>query len=409
MRSIALDILQKVLYKNAYANIALRQALAVALPRDRAFITDLVQTTIRNLLLIDEIINYFAKTIDVNPTVYNIIRLAVCQIRFMERTPNHAAVDEAVKLVKTSGFAYVAKYVNWLLRTICREPNKPEPKNIYSYPEWLEKSINTWLGDDAKTFFINSHKPPNITIFTNTLKCTPQELEQILQKTGIETIALQDGFFAVSNTGDIASLPAFKNGLFFVMDSAAILPVKALDLKTNCSFLDMTAAPGGKSFVAAILMNDNINIQAYDCHKHKIKLINDSAKRLGIKSIKAILKDSTELDENLINSFDCVLVDAPCSGFGTLRKHPEIKYKKIDISELAKLQYTLLSIAEKYVKSGGVLVYSTCTVSKTENKDVVQKFLENHNNINESYSTQILPNIYQDGFFIAKFIKKVRS
>ena len=410
MRSIAIDILDKVLYKNAYTNIALRQALAntSSEPRDRAFITDLVQTTMRNLLLIDEIIKYFAKTINVEPTVYNIIRLAVCQIRFMDKVPSHAAVDEAVKLTKVRGFGYVSKYVNWLLREICREPNKPKTDNPYSYPKWLFDCINTWLGSDAEKFFINSHKPPSVTIFTNTLKCTPVELESILKKAGIETVSLQDGFFAISNTGDITKLSAFKNGMFFVMDPAAVLAVKALDLQPGCRLIDMTAAPGGKSFAASVLMNDNINIYSFDCHEHKVGLIKQGAKRLGITSIIAEVRDSTVIDESLINSADCVLVDAPCSGLGTLRKHPEIKYRKTekDIIEIAKLQYNLLSAAEKYVRPGGILVYSTCTVSKTENKDVVHAFLENHSKMCEVYSVQTLPDIYQDGFFVSQMIKK---
>jgi len=423
-RAIAISILSEVLESGAYANIALRKALAKesdSLPRARAFITELVNETLRNLLLIDHVINAFSKTpLDrMKPFIRNLLRVSVCQLRHMEKIPDRAAVNEAVVLAKAFGFTNLSGFVNGVLRNISRQPENPAlppPDSIkglalrYSYPEWIISELTNSLGEEqAGAFCQNSHLPPPITIHVNTYKTSVENLVQSLNSEGVEARCIEHPFLALTHTGDISKLASFQEGLFFVMDPGAIAAVNELAPKPGQKIMDMCAAPGGKSFAMACIMGNVGKIIAYDIHPHRVELVNQTRRRLGLSIIEAGVGDGLIFDPALESSADSVLLDVPCSGLGTLRKHPEIKYTRehSDIRELAEKQQQMLANAAKYIKPGGTLVYCTCTVCKEENSDNIGRFLAENTNFTLENSRQLLPNTNNDGFFVAKLARTV--
>ena len=452
-RSIAIVVLSEVLDNSAFANIALRKALAETEldARSRAFVTELVNETLRNLLHIDYIVNTFSKTHTdkMKPFIRNLLRISVCQLRKMEKIPAHAAINEAVALTRAHGFQNLTGFVNGVLRSVDREKDKPyiSSANLalqFSYPKWLIKSISTWLGDaQVRNFCEYSHMPPPVIVFINTAKTSSQKLVHDLQAEGVDTETISDSnknFLMLRQPGDISKLQTFQNGHFFVIDPGAFLAVNMLTSWNNSeenrlpsneqmaneqmtthplmhysvnieqpipTIIDMCAAPGGKSFAIACAMQNKCRILSQDIHPHRIELIRQTAKRLGLTAVTPTLQDATVLNPSLIESADAVLLDAPCSGFGTIRKHPEIKYTrtKSDVQTLAKIQEKMLQTAAHYVKLGGTLVYCTCTIATEENMNNITKFLTAHPNFSLANATQILPSKTQDGFFAAKLIK----
>ena len=413
-RAIAVSVLTDVLDSGAYANIALRKTLAEVNidPRARAFVTDLVNETLRNLIQIDYTINNFSKTpVDkMKPFIRNLLRISVCQIKFMDKIPDRAAVNEAVVLTKAFGFTNLSGFVNAVLRNISREkPDKIKSLSLkYSYPKWIMEKLNIWLGEEnVQSFCENSHQPPPLIILANTYKTTPNDLTQKLEAEDIDVIPLEPDnhspFLILRQAGDITRLSAFKEGLFSVMDPGAMRAVKALDPQPGQTIIDLCAAPGGKSFAAACLMKNKGKILSYDIHPHRVELISQTRKRLGLSIVAPFVKDVTIFEPALEAIADAVLLDAPCSGFGTIRKHPEIKYTRHpqDIKDLAKLQKEMLTVAARYVKPGGKLVYCTCTITNEENADNIKYFLQTHPNYKLVSEQQILPSPTSDAFYIA--------
>ena len=409
-RQVAVLVLIEILEKNAYANIALRKALADSNldARSRAFVTDMVNETMRNLLQIDYILGEFSKTPveKMKPFIRNLLRLSVCQIRFMEEIPDRAAVNEAVLLSKTHGFGNLSGFVNGILRNISRA-EKIEPTDLaikYSYPKWLMDKIIEWLGmEDAEIFVKNSHNPPPVVVLANTYKTSQENLAEALQKEGVESTMLENNFLVLHKPGDISKLESFKQGLFFVMDKGANHAVEALSPQPGQTIIDMCAAPGGKSFATACKMQNTGTILAFDIHQHRVELISQTAKKLGLSIISPEIKDSTIFDPQLAAIADAVLLDAPCSGLGTIRKHPEIKYTRQmqDILDLVKTQKELICTAAKYVKPGGKLVYCTCTIAKEENENIIEYLLSKFPQFKLVSSKQILPSEESDAFFVA--------
>jgi len=442
-RAVAVSILSEILESGAYANIALRKTLPQTGldSRDRAFVTELVNETLRNLLSIDHVLNHFSKlpVAQMKPFIRNLLRMSVCQIRHIEKTPDSAAVNEAVILAKTHGYAGLSGFVNGVLRTIVRQPDTPpmpspgSPEYLarrYSYPNWLAKRLVKWLGaEEASHFCQYSHLPPPVTIFANTHKTTISALSESLQQEGVECASLNtdspqlNNFLTIRNTGDISRLTAFREGHFIVMDPGAIFAVEAMALTPGQTVIDLCAAPGGKSFAAACHMGNTGRVHAFDIHPHRTELIKETIKRLGLTSVAPETKDAIIHDTTLNATADAVLLDAPCSGLGTIRKRPEIKYNRTpeDIKDLAEKQRQMLAVAANYVKPGGVLVYSTCTIAREENIDNIHWFSQNHpfemrplilpqsnemRFIEEDNCIQILPGPVNDGFFIAAMVKK---
>lgn len=352
----------------------------------------------------------------------------------MDKVPDNAAVNESVKLSKKLRAFSSSGFINAVLRNIVRNDKKyslPDKNDNflsylsvrYSCPKEI---VATWINDYGKANTIKILKSlcgrPPLTIRTNTLKTSKKELINDLKKQEIKVteIPFLDNALNIENTGSIEKMPQYQHGDFYIQDCASQLCCEILNAQPGDKLCDICAAPGGKSFYCAIKMNNIGTINSYDIFEHKIKLINDMAQHLGITCISAKIRDASDKSENLP---DCnrLLCDVPCSGLGIIRRKPEIRYKKdINIDLLTKLQYSILCENAEKVSIGSVIVYSTCTLNKKENNNIVQRFLNEHKDFapepivlpkgierfvdEEENVFTILPFRYNtDGFFIAKF------
>ncbi len=431
-------------FDKGFGNIVLKDALSRHKEMSRvqkAFVTEVVNGTFRNLIRIDYVIGRFStvKVKKMRPYVLNVLRISVYQLMFMDRVPDSAVCNEAVKLIKKKGFTNLGGFVNGVLRNIARSLDKipyPDEKKdpvsylsvMYSYPtEIIEYWLETFSYDEVLKMCAENLKTPKVSAAVNTLKTDEKGLIKAFKEDNIGSVRAKigEGILNVSKTSDISESAAFKQGLFHIMDQSAYLCIKLLDPKKGERILDVCAAPGGKSFLAAYLMENTGEIVSRDIYKHKLRLVQNVAKRLGIDIIKPELFDAAQYKPEDKVAFDRVLVDAPCSGLGLLKKKPDIKYNKTleDIEALVELQKKILTAAQEYVKPGGVLAYSTCTVSKKENEDIRDWFLKEFDfdccdisslvpkggeapTLKEGY-INITPYMWGgDGFFAAKFIKR---
>lgn len=437
-REIAVFILMDIFNERAYNNIILRKTLnshSELTPVQKAFITELVNGTLRNLINIDYIIDKFSKTktLKMKPFILNNIRIAVYQIIYMDKIPVSAACNEAVKLAKKRSFASLSGFVNGVLRSIARGKDSIEyPSDKvkalgikYSYPQWImEYWLEEMTEDEIEKICRAFSEPPVISICVNTTKTDKYELKDRLLKEGIQadTDTVSDNSLYIYKTSNIAESKCYKEGLFHIMDESSMLAVQIMSPEKNSVVADLCAAPGGKSFAAAELMENTGVVYSRDIYEHKVRLIKEGAERLGLTVIKAEIKDAEKSDPNL--KADYVIADVPCSGFGLVRKKPDIKYNKTydDIEELVKIQRRILKAAADSVKEGGVLIYSTCTISHKENIENVKwfcgeygfkceditKYLPKGTNCKTADKgyIQILPYMWgTDGFFVARMRK----
>lgn len=438
-RQIALNIITDVIDNNAYNNLALKKALSQndsITTTDKAFITEIVNGSLRNIIYIDYIIEQFSNVKKIKPLLLNLLRISVYQIKFMDKVPDFAICNEAVSIAKKRGYSKLSGFVNGMLRNIIRNKDnislpdeQKQPLNylstLYSYPKWIiQKWLDSYDYDFVKQMCIKNNTNPDITICVNRLKTDCTKLKNSLEQKGIEVL---DGIYSnyalhLSKTSDISNLNEYNEGYFHVQDESSILAVNILDPKEGEYIIDVCAAPGGKSLICAEKMNNIGTIKSRDIYEHKLKLISDGAKRLGIDIIQTQNIDATVLDSDSIKKADRVLVDAPCSGLGMVRKRADIKLKKKseDIQALQQLQRKILTVASEYVKLDGILVYSTCTISKEENEDNINWFIKNFpfelENINPLLPKQLegslgyiqlYPHIHDtDGFFIARMRRK---
>jgi len=437
-REVAFATLKEILDGDAYTNVALRRVLATQThlnPTQRAFVTELVSGVMRNLLLLDHTISAFSKT-PINrmkPAILHILRMSVYQIKFMSKVPTHSACDEAVKMAKKMGLGGLSGFVNGVLRNVARSEGLPplpcEKADLTAYlsvkhstQPWIVQHFLDELGaNDTKVMLENVGNPPKITVCVNTNKTTVGDLTRILEVEGVTvTPATLPNMLTLSKTADIAGLPSFKQGLYHVMDEAAALAIRCVKPALDAQIIDLCAAPGGKSFLSAYLAGQTAKILACDIHDHKIKLLQDGAKRLGIENFTAEQADARKHRPELVNTADLMILDMPCSGLGTLRRKPDIKLNKQpeSIADLAVLSREIVTASWQYVKVGGKILFSTCTIANAENIDNFKWMLENFplkpvdispNLPSEvDFATakqgyiQLLPqNLNTDGFFIA--------
>jgi 16S rRNA (cytosine967-C5)-methyltransferase len=415
-RSIAAAVLQQVTDEGAYANIALRAAFLASdlSKRDRAFVTEIVNESVRNLIYIDHVADAHARTkiADMQPLVRAVVRTALCQILVLSRVPSRAAIHEAVEIIKQARMGKLAGFVNGVLRSIIRNKkwkNPPEgnPALRYSYPPWLYGKLQAALGDGLPSFLAHSHTPPQLTILTNTLRTTREKLAVELEAEGIASAPVSAGMLALTAPGDLTRLPQWRDGHFLVLDPGAMHAVQALNMRPGEILLDLCAAPGGKSFAAAIAMENRGQIHSLDIHPHKIDLLRDGAARLGLGIICPAISDAL-VPNPALPLADAVLLDAPCSGFGTLRRHPEIKYNRrpADIPALAATQLQMLTAAAAYVKPGGRLIYCTCTITPEENQDIITKFSIQSPHFSIQNSQLHLTTPHSSAFFTATLTSK---
>lgn len=431
-RDIAYNILYEINNNKAYSNIIINKKVNKLDKKDDSFIRELVYGVIENKIYLDYIISKFSKIKlkKISPVIKEILRLGIYQIIFLDKVPDSAACNESVKLTKKYSHKGTYGFVNGTLRNIARNKNKIElPDNEknpveylsikFSHPEWL---VKRWLKNYGYNFTKElcqcNNSKPDFIIRTNTLKISREDLIKKLEIKDFvvsKTIYANDGIL-IKNPSKITDIEEYKKGLFTIQDESSMLVAQIMDPKEGSFIVDLCSAPGGKATHIAQIMNNNGKVISRDIHKHKLKLIIDNTKRLGINIIDTEHSDALKLDNALVDKVDYCLVDAPCSGFGIIRRKPEIKYNKTedDITEINKIQYSILENASKYVKKGGVIIYSTCTIEKEENRNLIEKFLKNNTLFTLEKTGSILekdkegiielyPNIHgTDGFFIAK-------
>ncbi len=402
-----------------------------------SFLSALTYGVLERKILLDYIIEQYSSISfsKIDKDTLSVLRLGIYQLCFMDKVPNTAAVNESVKLAKSLKLFRSSGFINAILRNITRNdckytlPNSEDKIRYfsvkYSCPEDLVKSFITSYGEDtAETILKSFENRPQLTIRVNTLKTTKQELIKSLEKKGIEVeeIPYLSNALSIRKSGAIEKTEEYKRGLFYVQDASSQLCCEILDAKENDILCDVCSAPGGKSFYSAIKMGNIGTIHSFDIHNHKIKLIDDMAQHLGINIIDASIRDASDKNA-ILPSCNKLLCDVPCSGFGIIRRKPEIRYKKdINIDLLPQLQYSILCSNCEKIPTGSTVVYSTCTLNNKENKDIVEKFLSAHKNfepvsismpenishlIDEPpYMLTIIPGVYNsDGFFISKFMK----
>ena len=437
-REAALLVLERCRRQQAFSDALLGSVMQVAGldERDRALCTRLCYGVLQNQALCDFYIDHYAaKAQKLEPKLRDILRLSVYQILFLDKIPVHAAVSEGVALCTKSNLDRAKGLANAVLRRIAEHRERlPEiPKDDfttylsikYSTPAALvERLLKDFDSDFTEGFLRASNAPAPLTVQINTLKTTTEMLCASLMEKGVavEPDPLLGDALTLSGVGDLGALPEHRDGFFYVQDTAARLAVLTAAPKAGEKLLDACAAPGGKSFAAALAMCNRGNILSCDLHENKLGRIREGAERLGISIIYTTAMNATQPDMSLYEAFDLVLADVPCSGLGVIRKKPDIRYK--DVSALAGLheaQLAILNGLAPCVKPGGALLYSTCTVLRAENEDVVDAFLTAHPDFTpEGFSLpapigrieggrlSLYPHIHgTDGFFICKLRKRL--
>lgn len=431
-RKTTVRLLTKLENNSSYSNILLDDGLKNSdlSPQDKKFASALFYGVLERRLTLDEIINsHLNKPSDkISAEVRNILRVGLYQLIFMDSVPDSAAVDECVKLAKKNRNPAVAGFVNGLLRAFIREDKKLPVRKTkverlsleYSCPLWLvQKWLNEYGEKTALALLQTSIGQAPISVKANTLKMPLEDIISALQSDGFgcEIIPYAEDCLKICGTGSVEYTDAYKNGLIHVQDLSSQLCCAALCPQQGDTVFDICAAPGGKSFTIAELMKNKGEVYSFDLHENRVRLIRKGSERLGLTIIKAETNDGKKFNENMPMA-DKVLCDVPCSGLGVIRRKPEIKYKKPeDFENLPKVQYDILDMSSRYVKTGGTLIYSTCTCSKAENDAVADKFLKNHPEFccaalpqdifgNNEFKVTITPDKFgSDGFFIAKFVR----
>lgn len=434
-RKFVLKLLLKMSSNSAYSNIILDEALqrSTLSPQDKKFASALFYGVLERQLTLDVIIKkYCNKPLSkLSDEIRQILRMGIYQLCYMDSVPESAAVNESVILAKKNINQSAPGFVNAVLRSFIRDDlqlplsdNKIENLSLeYSCPQWL---VQKWLkeyGDRcAETMLYTSVGRAPVNIRVNTTKITSDELIEELEKEEIiaEKSDIIENCLVIKTGASVASSNAYKSGYFHVQDISSQLCCKALNVQKGETVLDVCSAPGGKTFTLAEIMENYGSLLAFDLHENRVQLIWKGAKKLGLSCIKAKVNDGKIFNEK-IPIADKILCDVPCSGLGVIRRKPEIKYKsRDDFERLPDVQYDILCTSSEYLKVGGELVYSTCTLSKAENDEVIDKFLNEHKDFEKvnilpeyekpfgSYKATISPDFCNsDGFFIAK-IKRVR-
>lgn len=436
-REIAYKVLLDIEKNKNYSNMAINKHFKdVKLSnQDRGLATEIIYGVIENKYYIDYMIDKLSKVKTNKMEIYvkTLLRMGIYQIMFLNSISDYAAVNETVNLAKKKN-SKVSGFINGILRNVIRQKETIGSIKVkddidylaikYSYDKWM---IRNWMIHFGREFTeelleANSQRP-SIYLRTNTLKITRDELIEKLEKQNIKAskVNVVDEAIKVENLKDIENNSLYKEGLFTVQDISSMLVGKVMNPKENSFVLDVCSAPGGKTTHMATLMNNTGQVVSRDIYEHKLKLIKASCKRLNLTNVDVEEYDAMKMDKDSIGKFDYVLADVPCSGLGIIRRKPEIKYKeKEEFRDLPPIQKKILENASKYVKKGGTLIYSTCTIQDSENIDVINEFLQKNKNfelapideVNVDLDNQekgymkIYPNVHEiDGFFISKLIR----
>ena len=466
-RAVVLDILIDVLEHGGFSHQTIYRLLNEEgfTSKERAFAVRLARGTIENALLLDDCIDQVSKTPvrKMKPLVRNVLREAVYQIRFMDNVPDSAAVNEAVKLMRKRGLSQLSGFVNGVLRGYLRARDagkEPQPRTDearYSTPQWILDLWQESYPSEMKSILEGLNQKPDLTIAVNTRKISAEDLISRLREEGVEaelleteqveaelleieqfcTVTGQPGSksegpggrqksssldkIRLNSSVDLERLPEFKEGLFYVQDLSSMLPAEAVmenlsqaddqgsskqtDTHAPLTVIDLCSAPGGKSINMSLLLGENANIISRDQSEEKIGKIRENAARLGISNIHPQVWDGTKTDPDMIGKADVILADLPCSGLGVFNRKPDIKYRvnEKDLQELQNLQREILTASLPYLKDGGLLVYSTCTVNPGENQENRDWILREAPHLSLIEDRQVFASARQDGFYVAVF------
>lgn len=424
-RALVLEILLEV-EKGEKSHIILRQVLEkyqYLSKQERAFLTRVTEGTIERKIELDYIINQFSKvkTNKMKPVIRNILRLSVYQMKYMDQVPDSAACNEAVKLALKKGFGSLRGFVNGVLRNISRNLEQvvyPEENNLlqhlsvkYSMPEWI---VNLWLSDYGKEKTVEILKgfylEKPTTIRVNEDQISKEELVKKLEAEGVQVEAhsMVKSALMISGYDYLGALSAFRDGDFQVQDASSIQVAEAAEIKKGDYVIDVCAAPGGKALHAAQILAGTGHVEARDLTEYKVGLIQSNIERMGFVNVEARKQDALVLTEDSVEKADVVIADLPCSGLGVLAKKTDLKYKMTEDAEaeVAELQRQVLSVVHQYVKPGGTLIYSTCTICKKENEENTKWFADTYKEFEIVWEKQMSPSRETDGFYIAKLKRR---
>lgn len=427
LRYISVVVLDKVLNEGAYSNIALKEYLDKSNLKDidKKLATEIVYGTIRYKLTIDHIISKFVKKVEDKQISTMILRSAIYQLKYLDKIPEYSVLNESVEIAKKlckskSGF------INGVLRNYLRNKQFIESKkNTLQY----EYSFATWMIDLFKKQYPDSYidimkllnKRSDTCYRINSSVLSKSEfIEKFKDELNIEDIPEFRNAIKIKSVHNLGKSKAYTEGFLSVQGLSSQIACEVLSPEKGDIVIDLCAAPGGKTTYIAELMKDKGKIISCDIYDHKINLIKSNAKRLKLKSIDCFVNDATKLNYSFINKADKVLLDAPCSGLGVINKKPEIKWfkKYSDLEEIINIQRKSICVAANYVKSGGVLMYTTCTINKNENERIVEDFIKNNKDFiieeidtdilgdltiqNNKGMITILPDELNNGFFITR-------
>lgn len=434
-REVALKGLINLRRNGTWPDLFIKQESADMSPEDGRLCAGILYGTLENINLIDFYISSFSsiKLKKIMPQALDVLRITTYQVIWLDKIPDSAAINEGVKLAKKYASS-ASGFVNAVSRAIAKNkgnlPAVPEKEYAeylrikYSHPMWFINEMIEQIGEaETEQLLIENNKTPKITARINTLKTNLDDALAMLEKEGVKGANKTELNNAIifENSFNPVKSKTFTEGLIYVQDIASQLAVTALEPKCGDTVIDMCASPGGKSLMAAQLMGNTGKIISCDIHEHKIQLLKDNAEKYGASIMTAQLNDGTVLNESFIDKADKIICDVPCSGMGIIRKKPDIRFKKEEeVKELPEIQLAILKNAAKYVKAGGYIAYSTCTVRKAENEDVVNQFLASDKNFElvpfelpyginaESGYVTLFPHREGcDGFFIAKLRRKI--
>ena len=436
-REIVLDVLMEILERLEYSHLVLRQALNKYQYLDKAersFITRTVEGTVEYLIQIDYVIDFFSSTKvkKMKPVIRTILRMSVYQILYMDRVPDSAVCNEAVKLAAKRKFTGLKGFVNGVLRNISRNKETlewPDDSVRYSVPAWI---VSMWTRDygkeTAKIILSSMLEDRKTSVRLNTSRAGKEEILNSLKRQDVQTSesSISEDILILEKYDYLESLEVFQNGYIQVQDVSSALVGEAADPGKGDFCIDVCGAPGGKSIHLADKLNGTGMVEVRDLTEYKVSMIQENIDRCGFDNIRARVWDALVYDPDSFEKADIVLADLPCSGLGIMGRKPDIKYrvKPENLDELASLQREILSVVQAYVKPGGKLVFSTCTIDKKENEENMAWFLETFpfqavdlegtfkgrlqiDTMNQGYM-QLLPGIHPcDGFFIGVLQKKV--
>ncbi len=414
-REAALLTLNDIFYNGTYSNLAVKEMLGKCRGMDKAeksLFTNLVYGVVSRHYTLEYVISKYSdiKVKKLARYVKLILEMGIYQMIYLDKIPESAAVNESVKLAKRYCKKGSDRFINAVLRAFSKDgidltDCDLSVKHSFSY-EMTEIFLSQFGTDFTESLMVALNSPPEMSLRTNTLKTDVKELTEKLKESGIE-ILKTDGELIYTKGFDVGNNQLYTEGYFTPQDKGAYTASSVLNPQKGETVIDMCSAPGGKTTHMAELMEDNGKILAFDIHPHKIKLIDAASKRLGINIITAEVGDATEYNNALKDSADKVLCDVPCSGWGIIRRKPDIKLSHTDLCDLYLIQHKILENGAEYVKHGGSLVYSTCTINKRENEDIISGFLSTHKEFEKSYEKTFYPHLDGcDGFFVCRLDRK---